>query len=47
MGSIVTLILEGDLKAQLQESALEQISREPGQMLWLSFEASKAHVISD
>jgi spermidine/putrescine transport system ATP-binding protein len=51
VGSMVTLFLEAEggteFKVQVQERALEGIGREPGQTLWLSFAADKAHIIRD
>ena len=49
VGSMVTLFLEAaggiEFKVQIQERALEDLPREPGQTLWLSFEPGHAHVL--
>ena len=46
---MVTLFLEAaggtELKVQVRERALRESSREPGQMLYLSFDPSHAHVL--
>jgi spermidine/putrescine transport system ATP-binding protein len=49
VGSMVTLFFEAaggiEVKVQVQERALEGISREPGRSLYLSFDASSCHVL--
>ena len=51
IGSMVTLFLEArggiELKVQVQERALADFSREAGQTLYLSFEASRTHILKD
>lgn len=51
VGAMVTLFLEAaqgmDLKVQVQERALTEISREPGQRLYLAFEPGHAHLLKD
>jgi spermidine/putrescine transport system ATP-binding protein len=50
VGSMVTLFLEAqggtEFKVQIQERALEDLPREPGQTLWLSFDPAHAHVLT-
>jgi spermidine/putrescine transport system ATP-binding protein len=49
IGAMVTLFLEAaggtELRVQVQERALGEISREPGQRLYLSFEPGHAHLL--
>ena len=49
IGAMVTLFLEApggmELKVQVQERALGEFSREPGQTLYLTFDPSHAHVL--
>ncbi len=49
IGAMVTLFLEAaggtELKVQVQERALGEFSREPGQTLYLSFDPAHAHVL--
>ena len=49
VGSMVTLFFEAaggmEVKVQVQERLLEGIPREPGQQLYLSFDAAHAHVL--
>jgi spermidine/putrescine transport system ATP-binding protein len=49
VGSMVTLFLEAaggmEVKLQIQERALEGLPREPGQLFFLSFDPSHAHVL--
>jgi spermidine/putrescine transport system ATP-binding protein len=49
VGSMVTLFFEAtggtEIKVQAQERALEGILRAPGQLLYLSFDASSSHVL--
>lgn len=49
VGSMVTLFLEAagatEFKVQIQERALTELPREPGQTLWLSFSPEHAHVL--
>jgi spermidine/putrescine transport system ATP-binding protein len=49
VGSMVTLFLEApgatEMKVQVQERALGDIPREPGQTLYLSFEPAHVHVL--
>lgn len=51
VGSMVTLFLEArggmELKVQVQERALVDFPREAGQLLYLSFESSRAHILKD
>jgi spermidine/putrescine transport system ATP-binding protein len=51
VGSMVTLFLETkdgmELKVQVQERALADFPREPGQQLYLSFEPAHAHILGD
>jgi spermidine/putrescine transport system ATP-binding protein len=51
VGSMVTLFLEAagntEFKVQLQERALADLPREPGETLWLSFEPEHAHVLNE
>jgi spermidine/putrescine transport system ATP-binding protein len=51
IGSMVTLFLEArgsmELKVQVQERALIDFPREAGQTLFLSFDASHAHILKD
>jgi spermidine/putrescine transport system ATP-binding protein len=49
VGSMVTLFLEAaggtEFKVQIQERSLAELPREPGQMLYLSFEPAHAHIV--
>ena len=49
IGAMVTLFLEAaggtELKVQVQERALGEFSREPGQTLYLAFDPAHAHVL--
>ncbi|MCA3554150.1 ABC transporter ATP-binding protein [Aestuariivirga sp.] len=49
VGSMVTLFFEApggaEIKVQVQERLLEGIPREPGQLLFLSFDPSHAHIL--
>jgi spermidine/putrescine transport system ATP-binding protein len=49
VGSMVTLFLETksgmELKVQVQERALAEFPREPGQTIYLSFDPAQAHVL--
>jgi len=51
IGAMVTLFLEAaggtELKVQVQERVLGEISREPGQTLYLSFEPAHAHILRE
>jgi spermidine/putrescine transport system ATP-binding protein len=51
VGSMVTLFLEAqggtEFKVQVQERALADLSREPGETLWLSFDPEHAHVLAE
>ena len=51
IGSMVTLFFEAEggieIKVQVQERSLENIPREPGQLLYLSFDPAHAHVLKD